>query len=113
MNICDRCIHADVCGEEGVFDEALTYCGGYIGWIPVSERLPKEKFWDDGLVEPSEMVLVYGDLGSYGLSRYWGHKRTKKVGDKDWMDLHWLGQKVVAWMPFLPKPYESQESEEE
>lgn len=29
--ICDNCLHADVCGKEGVFDSALTYCADFLG----------------------------------------------------------------------------------
>lgn len=37
--ICDTCLHADVCGEEGSFEESLTYCADYLGRIPCGERL--------------------------------------------------------------------------
>ena len=82
-------------------------------WIPVSERLPKEHLCDDGYIEPSDAVLVWGDHGDYGISRYWGNRRSKSESPntyKDWMDLNWVAQKPMAWMP-LPKPYEPQESE--
>ena len=37
--ICDTCLHADVCGIEGSFEESLTYCADYLGRIPCGERL--------------------------------------------------------------------------
>ena len=83
-------------------------------WIPVSERLPEERFLDDGYVEPSDFVLVYGNHGSYGISRFWGNRQSKSERPnsyKDWMDLKWLEEKPIAWMP-LPKPYSESEVEE-
>ena len=79
-------------------------------WIPVSERLPEEFICDDGYVEPSDYVLVWGDNENYGVSRYWGNRRSK-IEDpnsyKDWMDLNWVVQKPIAWMP-LPEPYKAE-----
>ena len=82
-------------------------------WIPVSERLPEEYLCNDGYIEPSDYVLVWGDHGNYGVSRYWGNRRSKSESSntyKDWVDLDWVVQKPVAWMP-LPEPYKA-ESEE-
>lgn len=90
-------------------DEQPTVEIPRIEWIPCSERLPKENICDDGYVEPSDYVLVFGDHGNYGVSRYWGNRRTKKENPlsyifSDWMDLNWNVQKPIAWMP-LPEPY--------
>lgn len=76
-------------------------------WIPCSERLPEEYICDDGYVEPSDYVLVWGDHGNYGVSRYWGNRKSKIENPnsyKDWVDLEWVVQKPIAWMP-LPEPY--------
>jgi len=76
-------------------------------WITVSERLPEEFICDDGYVEPSDYVLVWGNHGNYGVSRYWGNRKSKAENPnsyKDWMDLDWVVQKPIAWMP-LPKAY--------
>lgn len=76
-------------------------------WIPVSERLPEEHLCDDGYIEPSDYVLVWGDHGNYGVSRYWGNRRSKSESPnthKDWVDLDWVVQKPIAWIP-LPEPY--------
>lgn len=79
-------------------------------WIPCSERLPKENICDDSYVEPSDYVLVFGDQGDYGVSRYWGNRISKKENPNsfsDWMDLDWYVEKPIAWMP-LPEPYEKE-----
>ena len=84
-------------------------------WIPVSERMPEEFICDDGYVEPSDYVLVWGDHGNYGVSRYWGNRRSKIENPnsyKDWMDLDWVVQKPIAWMP-LPEPYKSESEDAE
>ena len=47
-------------------------------WISCSDMLPKENICDDGYVEPSDYVLVFSDHGAYGVSRYWGNRRTKR-----------------------------------
>lgn len=76
-------------------------------WTPCSEGFPEEHLCDDGYVEPSDYVLVWGDHGNYGVSRYWGNRRSKS-DYKDWLDLDWIAQKPIAWMP-LPKPYKKEE----
>ena len=84
-------------------------------WISVSKRFPKEHLCNDGYIEPSDYVLVWGDHGNYGVSRYWGNRRSKSENPnthKDWVDLDWVVQKPIAWMP-LPTPYEPQERSEE
>ena len=86
--ICEKCLHADVCGNEGTFDEALVYCDDFLGWIPVSERLPEEH---------GEYLVTdkYGRVTS-GL---W-------IGNaKRWKD-------VIAWMP-LPEPYKAEKGDKE
>lgn len=79
-------------------------------WISVDKELPKENVWDDGYVEPSDYVLVFGDCGEYGVSRYWGNRKSKAENPnsyKDWMDLDWIAQKPIAWMP-LPPSYKGE-----
>lgn len=85
----------------------------YGEWILVSERLPEEHLCDDGYVEPSDYVLVCGDHGNYGVSRYWGNRRTKsesRITYEDWPDLDWVAQKPIAWMP-IRDPFDPKESE--
>ena len=79
-------------------------------WISCSDMLPKENICDDGYVEPSDYVLVFGDQGDYGVSRYWGNRISKKENPNsfsDWMDLDWYVEKPIAWMP-LPEPYKKE-----
>ena len=73
------------------------------GWIPVTERLPKEHVCDDGFIEPSKHVLVQMKSGYMRVSRYWGSRESYK--DRPWIDLSYpTTDEVVAWMS-LPKPY--------
>ena len=90
---CDKCFHADVCGSEWVFEEALTYCDDFLGWIPVSERLPK-------IHNYSEKYLVTLECGGVYTAMFY------ECDGKHW----WAYDDVIAWMP-LPKPYKA-ESEE-
>lgn len=42
-------------------------------WIPVTERLPEERYYNDSdYVEPSDSVLVFTRYKTYYISRYWG-----------------------------------------
>ena len=68
------------------------------GWIPVSERLPKEK---DGA------VLVTMPDNTVKTARYSEFSGEWYVGDMMGVG----GPEPIAWM--LPTPYEPQESEEE
>ena len=114
---CSRCNHCEVCQW---VDLKMNGCDWFeeeprTGWIPVSKRLPKEHLCDDGYVEPSDYVLVWGDHGNYGVSRYWGNRKSKSESPntyKDWMDLDWVVQKPIAWMP-LPEPYKASPTGEE
>ena len=84
--------------------------------IPVSEALPKEHLCDDGYVEPSDYVLVYGNHGSYGVSRYWGNRRSKSESPntyKDWMDLDWVVEKPIAWTMLPVLSYKAKVESEE
>lgn len=95
----------------GITFKDPVFEAGKSEWIPCSERLPEENICDDGYVEPSDYVLVFGDHGNYGVSRYWGNRRTKKENPcsfPDWMDLNWNVQKPIAWMP-LPEPYKQED----
>ena len=99
MIICDRCIHADVCRVEDAFSEALTFCEDFIGWIPISKRLPEE----------NKTVIVSTKYGVYPEARYtkeYGWEWAYESGADYWREL----EDVTAWMP-LPKQYEPQESE--
>lgn len=93
MSICDGCMHNKVCGAEGAFDEGLTYCRDFLGWISVSKKLPEE----------NKTVMASTTYGLYPEARY-----TKENG---WECLYepaadyWVKLvEVEAWMP-LPKRY--------
>ena len=65
--LCKQCIHKEVCGNEGCFDEALTYCNQYL-------PLPKEKrnaYKEAGLSDGTRANELCNDLnkvlGRYGL----------------------------------------------
>lgn len=94
--ICDKCLHADVCGAEGVYEEALTYCADFLGWISVEEATPpigticlwcnkQGSVFTSEITYRSEYFSYVGKHGHFsnGLENY---------GD------------IVAWMP-LPKAY--------
>lgn len=81
-------------------------------WVPVAEGLPKEKICEDGYVQPSKYVLVIDNYGNYGISRYWGNRRSKASCScfPDWMDLDEDSQDVAKWMP-LPPRYKGESNE--
>lgn len=94
--ICDKCLHADVCGAEGVYEEALTYCADFIGWIPVSERLPKANEFEDNVRKYYLVQTVFNDmLVAYYDGRHWSQIHTHHS---------YIKEEIVAWMP-LPKAY--------
>lgn len=67
-------------------------------WIPVNERLPEEEI----------DVLVCNSNGEIEIS---AGTYSTEANDFMWYTSGWRFGKVIAWMP-LPKPYESQESED-
>ena len=85
--------------EEGM-SEALEQ-ESKTGWIPDSERLPKENDYDGDVCKS---YLIQDEFGDMYVAHY------KKIGWVPMRQLKALGDKVVAWMP-LPKPYKA-ESEE-
>lgn len=99
MNICDRCMHNKVCGAEEVFTGLLTYCRNFLGWIPVSEKLPEE---DKTVIASTDYFAVFPE------ARYTkdGWEWAYESGADYWEEL----EHVIAWMP-LPAPYK-EESEE-
>ena len=99
MSICDRCMHNKVCEAGEAFSGLLTYCRYFLGWIPVSEKLPEEY----------KTVIASTDYGVYPEARYSkedGWEWAYESGADYWEELEY----VTAWMP-LPKYYKSQESE--
>lgn len=112
--ICEKCLHNEVCIDYDSVEtccaedkgEALTYCNNFIGWIPVSEKLPD---WD------IECLVVDKD-GNYGVGFYrddakawdspnWGWLEIKdRVDNKEAFTQPCGIGKVIAWMP-LPKSY--------
>lgn len=76
------------------------------GWIPCSERLPEERDYYDGYVEPSDAVLVFTKYGDCKVSRYWGNRRNQR-DYYDWVDIKYRTNDVLAWMP-LPSPYQKE-----
>ena len=98
MSICEGCLHKEVCGLEGNFEEALKFCDDYIGWIPVSEKIPETN--DDVLATDGVDMFV----AWYSRKDMWqGWSSSDNNFDRD--------TPITAWMP-LPKPYEPQERSE-
>ena len=95
-------------------------------WIPCSERLPKTDnensinsfnvlLWVKNKTHPEREAQIYlGKLkhvdGDDGSGNFWGIE-TKPCDWTIWGWYYFNEPEVIAWMP-LPKPYESQESEE-
>lgn len=54
MNLCDKCLHNNVCGEEAFFEGGVTYCADFI---------EKPNYWIGNFVYvenmPFEVVAVY------------------------------------------------------
>ena len=95
------------------------------GWIPISEtpfedrKYPKERFLEDGYVEPSDAVLLQRVDGTMCVSRYWGNRRSKASDEAscrgpeycDWVDAELWDDEVLAWMP-LPESYKKDKKED-
>ena len=98
MSMCDRCIHNKVCGSEGTFDPAMTYCSDFMGWIPVSERMPMHNQCVL-TYRPNMAVKILTDeyVGYYGDDDFEWHEYWVHAGDN----------RVTAWMP-LPEPYKAE-----
>ena len=98
MSICERCLHNEVCGLEGIYDEALKFCDDFIGWIPVSERLPR----------PNRLVLCYittNATETYFLALWNDTLNAWEEGIGGYRLLeNDLGYEVIKWMP-LPESY--------
>lgn len=106
----DACVRGDLSewydGKETAFIEAIEIVKQLSeehnnGWILCSDRLPKERFYEDGCVEPSDDVLVLTKYNSYKVSRYWGNRRNKR-DYYDWVDIKCRKDEVVAWKPIAP-----------
>lgn len=71
-------------------------------WIPCKESLPEG---DDFVLATCKMP--YGNLCTY-------LEILRRTNDGSWTDNldYYSPDSVIAWMPFLPEPYEPQESEE-
>ena len=103
--ICEKCLHADVCGIEGAFEEALTYCADFLGWIPVSERLPllkdPHKIYYDVLITDGYEIWMGYLVKRFGeiVWHYYGSEFEVGINDSD--------NDAIAWMP-LPEPYKAE-----
>lgn len=75
------------------------------GWIPCSERLPKE---EDMYQPPEQRYLC--QLEAYGEKKFCVLSRLKGAVSPfwDWYGIAVYDSEVIAWMP-LPKPYEESE----
>lgn len=66
MSYCDTCIHHDVCGMEGVDDEATTYCADRIE--PCEDAINRQAVLSkiNEVCFSKEWVQFRVDKGSYG-----------------------------------------------
>lgn len=99
MSICERCLHNEVCGAEGIYDDALKFCDDFIGWISKHDMLPQE-YADVLVCTDAEEIFIASYLGKM-------NDGTDCFDDNDGM--MWEGD-VVAWMP-LPEPYKEEMNE--
>ena len=67
------------------------------GWIPCSERLPKESDY--------YMACVYdSEANNFDFRKTWfAHKDDYYIDESEWRELY-QSEKVTAWRP-LPEPY--------
>ena len=78
-------------------------------WIPVSERLPKEKDYSRCAENYDGAVYWCTDKGVIGIGWYYEDTKSWAWLDDTFPD-HW--GKVVAWIP-LPKPYKMEREDKE
>ena len=62
MSYCDDCLHKEVCGVEGVYDEAMNFC---------ADKLPSAS-QDGDLISKAEVCELFADL-------YWYDQDNKVV----------------------------------
>ena len=94
-------------------------CGKHANkWIPVSERLPKDRDWylgifkepDTGWVNPIPFICDYvGSKTKATTKEYW---ILRGFTDRDEHIDYYFNLECIAWRE-LPEPYEPQESEDE
>lgn len=104
--VCENCTCAE-CDE--AFDMAIKALEQEPRWIPVSERLPKEREWIGtkrfGTTISDE---VYVTLETSDGKRFTKHLSFQNgelsVIDKNIMEIWFNGAVPIAWMP-LPQPY--------
>ena len=122
--LCDKCLHANVCGDEGSFEKALTYCADYLGWIPVNDELPEKNGWYSCTVDLSDshyatMDLYFKDgkwldnrrIDMFHCYEVYGFGKSTEKHKLDYSELlkdfDWT-ERVISWMPLM-KPYERKE----
>ena len=99
----------------------MTYGNGELpngGWIPVSERLPKDRDWylgifkepDTGWINPLPFICDYvGSETKATTKEYW---ILRGFTDRDEHIDYYFNLECVAWMP-LPKPYKAESEDKE
>ena len=121
MSLCDRCLHYDVCGEEGCREEASKMCADFLGWIPVSKRLPENSDSVNITWVNHRPDIFYADIkdepftatGRYCNGQWW----WDSVVCGDYLDEYGRSDcdamdeyiEVRAWMP-IPEPYKNKNS---
>ena len=92
MTDCEKCLHYEVCDRSShlIWNEIYKKeCTDFMGWIPVSERLP-EVGTGEVLVARSYKGKPYVDVGEFinGTACCWGDEYA--INPREHITTHWM-----------------------